>query len=304
MPWKFGRSACLAGGFLLTAAGNCLASPLTTYSATVQDDYWGGKNSFTSTNLGSTPNVDVIASSGDPSFQIYSLTAARTGNNLTVTINTNYANHVGALGTGLGFLFLGAGAPTYNAGTTGNPVTGPNYQYDTYSADTARFQYAAGIPLTVAFSNGTASGSGVLYSVDSNTVQRSYYPNTSNTTGSNFRNDQAVGIKNSPSTVPSVSENWTVTKGNDTTGGTITFELLNLFNNTTLDSINGVFTLAWAMTCANDVILATIIPPETRLQKETPLPAALPLFAGGVGFLGLLSWRRKRKLAVATDAAA
>ena len=31
---------------------------------------------------------------------------------------------------------------------------------------------------------------------------------------------------------------------------------------------------------------------------ETPLPAALPLFASGLGALGLLSWRRKRKAAV------
>jgi hypothetical protein len=33
-------------------------------------------------------------------------------------------------------------------------------------------------------------------------------------------------------------------------------------------------------------------PPAT-----TPLPAALPLFAGGLGTLGLLGWRRKRKAA-------
>ena len=29
--------------------------------------------------------------------------------------------------------------------------------------------------------------------------------------------------------------------------------------------------------------------------QETPLPAALPLFATGLGALGLLTWRRKRK---------
>ena len=29
----------------------------------------------------------------------------------------------------------------------------------------------------------------------------------------------------------------------------------------------------------------------------TPLPAALPLFAGGLGAMGLLGWRRKRKAA-------
>lgn len=32
---------------------------------------------------------------------------------------------------------------------------------------------------------------------------------------------------------------------------------------------------------------------------ETPLPAALPLFATGLGTLGLLGWRRKRKVATA-----
>jgi hypothetical protein len=29
--------------------------------------------------------------------------------------------------------------------------------------------------------------------------------------------------------------------------------------------------------------------------NEVPLPAALPLFATGIGGLGLLSWRRKKK---------
>jgi len=31
--------------------------------------------------------------------------------------------------------------------------------------------------------------------------------------------------------------------------------------------------------------------------SKTPLPAALPLFAGGVGALGFFGWRRKRKTA-------
>ena len=31
--------------------------------------------------------------------------------------------------------------------------------------------------------------------------------------------------------------------------------------------------------------------------SETPLPAALPLFATGLGALGLLGWRSKRKAA-------
>ena len=36
-----------------------------------------------------------------------------------------------------------------------------------------------------------------------------------------------------------------------------------------------------------------------QLTAETPLPAALPLFATGLGALGLLGWRRKRKAALA-----
>jgi hypothetical protein len=31
--------------------------------------------------------------------------------------------------------------------------------------------------------------------------------------------------------------------------------------------------------------------------NQTPLPAALPLFATGLGALGLLGWRRKQKQA-------
>ena len=37
--------------------------------------------------------------------------------------------------------------------------------------------------------------------------------------------------------------------------------------------------------------------------SSTPLPAALPLFATGLGALGLLGWRRKRKNAAAFAAA-
>ena len=34
---------------------------------------------------------------------------------------------------------------------------------------------------------------------------------------------------------------------------------------------------------------------STIAAPATPLPAALPLFATGLGGLGLLGWRRKRK---------
>jgi hypothetical protein len=38
---------------------------------------------------------------------------------------------------------------------------------------------------------------------------------------------------------------------------------------------------------------------QSATKSVTPLPAALPLFATGLGLLGLLGWRRKRKQAAA-----
>ena len=36
---------------------------------------------------------------------------------------------------------------------------------------------------------------------------------------------------------------------------------------------------------------------DVVVTSETPLPAALPLFVSGLGTLGVLGWRRKRKAA-------
>ena len=40
---------------------------------------------------------------------------------------------------------------------------------------------------------------------------------------------------------------------------------------------------------------AGVATPSIPGDLVTPLPAALPLFAGGLGALGLISWRRRRK---------
>jgi hypothetical protein len=44
--------------------------------------------------------------------------------------------------------------------------------------------------------------------------------------------------------------------------------------------------------------LTVTVPDGLSLEPATPLPAALPLFATGLGALGLLGWRRKRKARV------
>src|SRR5262249_20094177 len=43
----------------------------------------------------------------------------------------------------------------------------------------------------------------------------------------------------------------------------------------------------------------TPIPVDISFDAATPLPAALPLFATGLGVMGLLGWRRKRRTAAA-----
>jgi hypothetical protein len=57
---------------------------------------------------------------------------------------------------------------------------------------------------------------------------------------------------------------------------------------------------------ASGVIMAYDTPVQVGTWEATisatPVPAALPLFAGGLGALGLLGWRRKRKNASALAA--
>jgi hypothetical protein len=43
-----------------------------------------------------------------------------------------------------------------------------------------------------------------------------------------------------------------------------------------------------------------LLAPQQDAPAATPLPAELPLFAGGLGALGLLGWRRKKKAATLT----
>jgi hypothetical protein len=48
--------------------------------------------------------------------------------------------------------------------------------------------------------------------------------------------------------------------------------------------------------------VGNVVDPNFQINfalSQTPLPAALPLFASGLGAMGLLGWRKKRKAAVA-----
>ena len=62
---------------------------------------------------------------------------------------------------------------------------------------------------------------------------------------------------------------------------------LGFFNGDTIGSLNGL-----------DNVTVTDLG-----VTSTPLPAALPLFASGLGAMGLFGWRRKRKIAASLAAA-
>jgi probable HAF family extracellular repeat protein len=72
---------------------------------------------------------------------------------------------------------------------------------------------------------------------------------------------------------------------------------------------DGISTAGWILTSVlgispdGTIMFGTGIDPSGQTESwiadipisQTPLPAALPLFATGLGGLGLLGWRRKRK---------
>ena len=77
---------------------------------------------------------------------------------------------------------------------------------------------------------------------------------------------------------------------------TVTFLGLNLAANFTV-SDGGIQMFSAANTLPYGLVGDAPPPPAT------PLPAAFPLFATGLGAMGLLGWRRKRKNAAAIAAA-
>jgi hypothetical protein len=108
--------------------------------------------------------------------------------------------------------------------------------------------------------------------------------------GLTFRGGQAVQFAPTGAAVSGTSATFTVGSG---------FVEYSIVDN---DLFGNNFALSWAMTCANDVIQGQVQLPGGDLTGTVPLPAALPLFAGGLGVMGLLARRRKRK--AAADAAA
>jgi hypothetical protein len=91
---------------------------------------------------------------------------------------------------------------------------------------------------------------------------------------------------------------------NEYGGGTITQLVLSTLGAEGNGTIQfaGTFTqISWTNPTSEFWYGFTVGAPETI--PPTPLPAALPLFASGLGVMGLFGWRRKRKNAAALAAA-
>jgi len=105
-------------------------------------------------------------------------------------------------------------------------------------------------------------------------------------TVASFRPAELKNFPNSGDTWDQVDFEWTNTDNTGGGGGQLLF-VLGAF------TTPGVYNVG-PISMSSDAVLTV---------SETPLPAALPLFASGLGALGLLGWRRKRKHAAAIAAA-
>lgn len=237
-------------------------------AVTVQDNYYGGLNTYN--------GADVIgASVFDIKDAVFQRIGAG-GNTLKVTIDTNYAGAPGtpaAETTGYGALFLTPGANAWN------PVGPAPYSNDVYTP--GEWAYA----LTMPMAPSVASGSASLYAVNSGTVVMSNvsgdpitYPFAGNP-GYYFRQGQAVQFTPGQNANPLVTGGWQVNPG----------QLVFTINDNHLLGDN--FAFSWAMTCGNDVIQGQV--------AGIPEPATWTIMIMGFGGIGAVLRRRRQVVALA-----
>ena len=248
-------------GALVGALGLCATAGVAS-AATFADTYIGGDP----TGSGFI-GADVI---GDSNFQTHSMDVQRINNTLRVVINTNYSDKpastvLGYLGTNIGSLFIGDTAKL--------DITDQNT--DDYVSDKDRFSWVFDFDTNPVAGVQGQGGSGSLYAIDDSKVVLSHASGI-------FRANQAVGY-NQGAQATLASGRWQVGVG------TVTFTIQDFFTSVAVPSS---LTLAWAMSCANDVILAQV--PLSSIPN-VPLPAGgLLLLTGllGVGFLGRLKTKK------------
>jgi len=281
------------------------ASFATAGTVTLTDSYWGGNNTY-------DPSMgDII---GTNLFDITQATATRVngGNTLEITIYTNYAGAPGtkaAEGTSYGSLFLNTTSNLRPNGSVWDPsgTAANHYGSDTYNP--GEFNYAvtkSGAYQITGTENlnssqtaySTLNGKVKLSNVDGNPVS---YPNAGNS-GYYFRSGQAVSFVPSKSATESYASTMTViptdwsTKPTVNSDGVVKTEGELIYQIVDNGAFGNDFALAWAMSCANDVIQGEIGGDPISGVPETSTWAMMLL-----GF-GLVGWRLRirQDLAIAT----
>ncbi len=247
----------LAAGVLAFACcDSAIAAPVN-----ITDSYWGGEAISSSGPIAAT---DVI---GGVRYGVSGLVATRTGGDLEVVINTDYADSIGATGTRVGSLFIGNPSSL----SLDDGATGAATATDTFTANPERFSYILDYDIPNADVKLGGSGTATLSKLKGNgsDVELS--------SGSTFRKDQAVD-RIGDARAERVGE-WKVT------AGAVTFVIKDFFS---LNGVGTAVTLAWTMSCANDVILgvASFGPRDGLPPVDTPIPAGAVLLLSGLAGLG------------------
>jgi hypothetical protein len=236
------------------------------HSAVLQDEYWGGIPS-------TGPDTDVI---GGGRYSVTSLSADRTGDDLVVTVNSNYLNNIGTGGTQMGSLFIGDAAKLNLAGSAPAHVT------DQFINDTDRFSYVFDYDIANSqVSSGAVNKNGSLYALNGtgDDVRLSF--------GTIFRAGQAIDRANGGGTDTGIDGSWSIG------AGSVTFTISDFFTLSNLPTT--ALTLAWSMSCANDVIIGSIPGLPGQGPDDVPLPAGIVLLLSGLTGIGVLGHKRARK---------